>query len=83
MRDLAHFGKNDPVWRHAIVEILAAQVIATAIYKGIKLNNLEEIKQFQYRVAGYPVLEGPADGVSIEDESANRVAYLLNIKWPE
>jgi hypothetical protein len=88
MRTLAEFSKGDrgdedAKSNFALVEILAAQVVAKAAYDGERLTSLVEIKAAVDQVAGYPMLNrvsGPSRPKSdVGTEAAYRVADLIGL----
>ena len=90
MRDIAEFirsGDND--WKllgnAMLVQLLAAQVVAKAAYDGTRFNNLGEIRNAVFKIAGYPMrnrISGPPirPNSDVDTETAYRVAELIELR---
>ena len=68
-----------------LVELLAAQVVAVAAYKGRRFSTLAEIETAVFEVAGYPMLNrmSPIGGTiepNVGTEAAKRIADLVGVR---
>ena len=85
MRELAAWADGDHRKNHALVQLLAGQVVARAAYTGQRFQTLDEIKRAVFEVAGYPMLNPMEGGIlrpesNVGDEAAYRVASLIGLK---
>ena len=85
MRLLADLIKDKgSEWNEALVEMLAAQVVAVAAYNGERLNDMDIIKRYIYKVAGYPMLNTFSQDArdNVDRATAKRVAALVGVRLP-